>query len=137
MAFRRDYSQPQPGGQGFIRTGKVYGRKVNIQPTDLVASNVVGCFQLPPGFSVIGLYGIVSNLAASGLTFSLGDAALSNRYLNASPLGVGGGTLPVMLATGFLWRTYDATDVQMTINVSAVTPQAGILEFYLHGAIFY
>lgn len=137
MAFRRDWGQPQPGGLGFYRTGKVFGRKVNILPTDLVASGVVGCFILPPYFGVVGMYGVVSDIdGGAGLTFSLGDAGMNNRFLSAHAIGQAGGTLPAMAATGFNFRTFAETEVQMTVNVAAVTPQAGVLELYLHGAIF-
>jgi hypothetical protein len=136
MVFRKDWTQPQPGALGFMRTAKVFGRKVNIQAADLGAGGVVGMFKLPPFFLVLGCYGKVDALAASGLTFNIGDPGSANRYLAASAAGVGGGTLNALAATGFNYPVYTETEIQMAVAAAAVTPAAGILEYYLWGTIF-
>jgi hypothetical protein len=137
MAQRRDWGQPQPGGQGFHRTAKAFGRKVNLLTTDLVTNNVVGMFKLPPFFMVLGMYGIAADLdGAAGLTLSIGEPGLANRFLSASTIGQAGGNLPAMAATGFQFMTYSDTEVQLLIAAGAATPQAGILECYLWGVGF-
>jgi hypothetical protein len=136
MVYRKDWGQPQPGVQGFLRTAKVYGRKVNIATTDLGSGGVVGMFKLPPFFLVLGSFGKVDALAASGLTFNIGDPGSATRYLSASTAGVGGGTLNTLAATGLAYPVYTETEVQMAVQAAAVTPAAGILEYYLWGTIF-
>jgi hypothetical protein len=136
MAQRKDWGQPQPGAQGFLRTAKCFGRKVNIAAADLGAGGVVGMFRVPAYFLILGCYGKVDALAASGLTFNIGDAGSANRYLAASAAGVGGGTLNVLAATGLAYPVYSETEIQMAVQAAAVTPAAGILEYYLWGTIF-
>ena len=136
MVYRKDWTQPQPGNQGFMRTAKCYGRMVNLGVNDLGSGGVVGMFKLPPFFLVLGSFGKVGNLAASGLSFTIGDPGSPNRYLAASATGVGGGVLGNLASTGFAYPVYSETEVQMTVAAAAVTPVAGILEFYLWGTIF-
>ena len=136
MVYRKDWGQPQPGAQGFMRTAKCYGRKVNLATTDLGAGGVVGMFKLPPFFLVLGCFGKVDPLAASGLTFNVGDPGSANRFLAASAVGVGGGNLNTLAATGFAYPVYSETEVQFAVLAAAVTPAAGVLEFYLWGTIF-
>jgi hypothetical protein len=137
MAYRKDWGQPQPGSMGFLRTGKVFGRKVNLQTTDLGAGGVVGMFKLPPFFLILGAFGKCDALAASGLTFNIGDPGSANRFLAASAVGVGGSTgFTTLAATGLAYPVYSETEVQFAVVGAAVTPAAGVLEYYLWGTIF-
>ena len=55
MVYRKDWAQSQTGGQGFARTMKTLGRRVNVSATDDVTGNTVGAFTVPPGFVVTGI----------------------------------------------------------------------------------
>ena len=137
MVYRKDWGQPQPGGQGFLRTAKVYGRKANIVAADLAAGGVVGLFQLPPFFLVLGAYGNVPDMdTGTGLVFSIGDAGSANRYLASSSAGQAGGVINTLAAAGFNYPVYTPTEVQLSINTPATGAVAGILEYYLWGTIF-
>jgi hypothetical protein len=137
MVYRKDWGQPQPGGQGFMRTSKCFGRKVNLAVADLGAGGVVGMFKLPPFFLVLGAFGKCDPLAASGLTFNIGDPGSANRFLAASAVGVAGSAgFTTLAATGFNYPVYAETEVQFSVLAAAVTPAAGILEYYLWGTIF-
>lgn len=138
MAYRRDWSQPQPGGQGFMRTAKAYGRKVNIVAADLAAGGIVGMFRLPPFFLVLGAYGLVPDMdtGTAALVFSVGDAASANRFLASSTAGQAGGTISTIAATGFAFPTYLETEVLFTVNTPSNVAAAGVLEYYLWGTVF-
>jgi hypothetical protein len=138
MVYRKDWGQPQPGGQGFIRTAKVFGRKVNISAADLAAGGVVGMFQVPRYFLVLGAFGNVSKLdtGAVALKFDIGDPGLANRFLAASTAGQAGGTITTLAATGFNYPIYSETEIQFALNTAPGAAAAGILEYYLWGTIF-
>jgi hypothetical protein len=139
MAYRRDWGQPQPGGQGFMRTAKVYGRKVNIAAIDVQAGGgPISMFKLPPFFLVLGAYGIVPDLdtGTAALTFNIGDPASANRFLAASTAGQAGGTITTLAATGFAFPTYVETEVLFQVVTPANVAAAGVLEYYLWGTIF-
>jgi len=136
MVYRKDWGQPQQGAEGFARTMKVYGRKVNLSAADLgTTGNVIGLFMLPGKFVVVDMFGPAVPALGTALVFSLGDPGNTARYLSASSIGAAGGALPAMAATGPFFRTFLDTEVQMLITTQSSAPAAGILELYFRGFI--
>ena len=135
MVYRKDWGQPQQGAQGFARTMKAYGRKVNLSAIDLgTTNNVIGAFMVPGGFQIVGLIGPAVPALGTALVLSIGDAGLANRYLSGSTIGAAGGPMPAMATTGF-FRTFSDTEIQILIATQSSAPVAGILEFYLYGMV--
>lgn len=135
MVYRKDWGQPQQGAQGFARNMKAFGRKVNLSAIDLGATNnVIGAFMIPGGFQVLGLAGPAVPILGPALSLSIGDPGLANRYLSGSNIGIAGGPMPTMAPTGF-FRTFSDTEIQILIATQSSAPVAGILEFYLFGAV--
>ena len=131
MAYRKDWGQPQVGGQGFARTVKTIGRRVNIGAADDVTGNVVGAFTLPPGFTATGIIAISSAFAA-GLAFTVGDAGSANRYLTT---GVAGATNVTLAAAGLLFKNTVENEVLVTIGTQAAGNVVGTIDLYLIGFI--
>ena len=131
MAYRKDWGQPQVGGQGFARTMKTIGRRVNVGTTDDVAGNVLGAFTIPAGFVVTGILAVSSAFAA-GLAFTVGDANSANRYLTT---GVGAATNTTLAAAGLLFKAPAETEVQVAIGTAAAGNVAGTIDLYLTGFI--
>jgi hypothetical protein len=136
MTVRRAYVQPQTGTQGFARTRKVIGALlIPILVPDLTTGNQVAVFFAPKDFVVTGINAVVPALAASGLTINIGDAANNARFVSASAVGVGGGTISTFAAGGQYYQFPADTEILMTFN-GAVTPAAGnITNFLLEGFI--
>lgn len=136
MVYRKDWGQPAAGGQGFARTMKAYGRKINLATTDLnLTGNVVGAFLLPANFKVINWIGPAIPAMGTGLKLDIGDAGSANRFLAADGTAAAGGALPVMASTGLFFTTTQDTEVQVKINTQTASPVAGVLEFYIYGFI--
>lgn len=134
MVYRKDWGQPVQGLQGFARTMKCYGRKINLSAADLgVTNNVVGLFMLPAGFVVMDMVGPAVPALGTALVLSIGDAALATRYLSGSTIGAAGGALPAMAATGTFFRTVADTEIQLLIATQSSAPAPGILELYFRG----
>jgi len=139
MVYRRDWGQPQPGGLGFMRTAKAFGRKVNIGVADVSAGGgPVGMFKLPPFFLVLGAFGICPDLdtGTAALTFNIGDPGSANRFLAASTVGQAGGVINTLAATGFNYPVYSETEVMFQVVTPSNVAAAGVLEYYLWGTIF-
>jgi hypothetical protein len=139
MAYRRDWGQPQAGAQGFMRTAKVFGRKVNLATIDVSAGGgPIGMFRLPPFFMVLGAYGNCAKLDTGtvALTFNIGDAVNAARFAAASTIGQGGGAISTLAAAGLAFQTFTETEVLFAPVTPANVAAAGILEYYLWGAIF-
>jgi len=138
MATRVDFSQPQQGDTGFARTNKTYGRRVNIVAADLVTTNSVAAFKLPPGFVAMSIYAGATDMDTNGtptLTISVGDAASANRFLSASTIGQAGTTTSTIATTGFLFQTTAETTVLVSFPAAAATAAAGTLDLYITGFI--
>lgn len=136
MVYRKDWGQPMQGGQGFARTMKVFGRKVNLSTVDLgTTNNVVGLFMVPANFVITDMIGPAVPIFGPALIFSLGDPGLNNRYLNNSNIGIAGGAVPAMLPTGQFFRTFSDTEIQLLVTTQSSAPVAGILELYFRGFI--
>jgi hypothetical protein len=135
MAYRKDFIQPQAGGQGFARTMKVFGKVVSFRVADLVTiNNVVGCFMVPAGFTLLSGIGTFPDLdTGTTLTLSLGDAAAPARILSASAIGQAGGAFPALAAGAFLYRWNVDTEIIATIAAAAPGGQAGDASIYLSG----
>jgi hypothetical protein len=134
MAYRKDWVQPAQGGQGFARTYKAFGRKINLVTADLnLTNNVVGMFMVPKDFVITGMIGPAVPALGTALVLSIGDAALTNRYLASSTIGAAGGALPAMAATGLFFRTVADTEIQLLIATQSSAPAPGILELYFTG----
>jgi hypothetical protein len=136
MALRRAYTQPQAGGQGFARTKKIFGvTTLGILAADVgTINNQVAAFIVPKDFVVQFINLIVPSLAASALTLSIGDAAVPNRFVNASTAGVAGGTINTFAAGGQYYQFPIDTEILITVAAAGVTPAAGnITNFYLEG----
>lgn len=132
MATRRDWGQPQVGGQGFARTVKTIGRRVIINAADDVAAGVVGAFTLPPGFVATAIL-CISSAFAAGLTFTVGDAAVANRFLTT---GVPGATnVTLNPAGGLLYKTPAETEVLITVGAPAAGNVPGTIDLYITGFI--
>ncbi len=138
MALRRDYGQPQQGDTGFARTMKTYGRRVNLVAADLVTTNNVGAFKVPPGFVITGILAIASDMDTNGsptITIKVGDAGDDDRYLTASNIGPAGGTCTTLASTGLLFQTTSETEILVGFGANAATGVAGTLDLYLTGFI--
>ena len=134
MVYRKDWGQPQQGGQGFARTMKCYGRKANVTAADNVTGNVIGMFTIPNNFKVLGMFGTTTNMGAA-MVFNLGDAGNSSRF-GSAVAGSAAADLPAMpVAARFFTTTADSTDIQLTITTQSSAPVAGIVEMYLWGFI--
>ena len=136
MALRRAYTQPQQGSEGFARTKKVYG---NLTTAILAAdvgtiNNQVAMFVVPKDFVVQTITVTFPALAASALTLSIGDAASTTRFVNASTSGVAGGTVSAFAAGGQYYQFPADTEILMTATAAGVTPAAGnVTNFYIEG----
>lgn len=146
MAYRKDWPQPQHGGQGYVGTIKAFGKRITIVPGDLVAGGQVGAFTLPANTLVIGMLVTATDMETSGsptLQLSVGDAGLGNRFLNASTIGQTGGnaiallqpgaTFTAMATTGVLYRTTVDTEIIVQASAPATTAAAGTIDVYLAG----
>jgi hypothetical protein len=136
MGYRKDWSQPQVGNQGFVGTRKMLGRRVTLGLTDLVTANTIGCFMVPAGFTVDGCAVKWSDMdSGTSASFSLGDATLATRFLNGD-IGPQSGALTVALAArGLLYKFPADTEILITIGVAPGTPVAGTADVYLSGFV--
>jgi hypothetical protein len=134
MSYRKDWGQPQVGGQGFARTRKTLGRVVTINTTDNVTNNTIGAFLVPAGFTVTGLIVVATDMdSGTAMVFSIGDAASATRYLSGSTLGQAGGSTTTLAATGLLFKNVNDTEILITIGTQAGTAVAGTISTYLEG----
>ncbi len=131
MAFRKDWGQPQHGGQGFLRTTKALGRRVTITAVDNVSGNSVGAFMVPAGFTVTGII-LTATALGTGAVINVGDSVI-NRYLAASTIGAAGGTVQTLAATGLLYKNTVDTEVQIGIGTGGSGAAPGTIDLYLIG----
>jgi len=89
MAYRKDYVQPQQGDQGFARTMKCFGRRINFAVADMTLASVVGAFVLPANFMVLGIFGKTDALGTS-LAVSVGTPATPALLLAGQSLAAAG-----------------------------------------------
>jgi hypothetical protein len=133
MTYRKDWTQPQAGGQGFARTVKTLGRRVAISATDNVSGNAIGAFTVPAGFVVTGIL-VVATALGTGAVINVGDSTI-NRYLAASTIAAAGGTVTALAATGLLFKNTTETEVQIGIGTGGSAAPAGTIDLYLIGFI--
>lgn len=134
MTYRKDWAQPQTGGQGFARTRKDIGRLVTLAAADLVTGNTVGAFMVPAGFVVTGIIAVPTDMdSGSALTLSVGDAASGTRYLNASTMGQAGTTTTTLASTGLLFKNTVDTEILVTCTLQGSSSVAGTLDLRLNG----
>ena len=136
MANRNDYTQPQAGLQGFARTGKVYGRRVNLATTDLALNATVAGFVVPRGFIVTGIIAVATDMDTNGsptLALSVGDAGSATRFLSSSTIGQAGRSTQTLASTGLLYEFTADTEIVITASTAAATAAAGTLDLYLVG----
>jgi hypothetical protein len=134
MVYRKDWGQPAQGLQGFARTMKCYGRKINLSAVDLgTTNNVVGMFMIPANFVIMDMVGPAVPALGTALVLSIGDPGNTTRYLSGSTIGAAGGALPVMASTGTFFRTFSDTEIQLLIATQSSAPAPGILELYFRG----
>ena len=136
MANRNDYTQPQAGLQGFARTGKVYGRRVNLATTDLALNATVAGFVVPRGFIVTGIIAVATDMDTNGsptLALSVGDAGSATRFLSSSTIGQAGTSTQTLASTGLLYEFTAHTEIVITASTAAATAAAGTLDLYLVG----
>jgi hypothetical protein len=135
---RKDWIQPQSGGQGFARTMKTFGRVVNVSVADNVTGTVIGAFTVPAGFVVTSILAVPTDMdSGTAMTISVGDAASGTRFLSASTMGQAGTltTTALTTATGLLFKYTTETEIQVTITLQATTAVAGTIALYLTGFI--
>lgn len=138
MATRTDFTQPQQGLQGFARTNKTYGRRVNLLAADLVTAGVVEAFVVPAGFTVTGIIAVATDMDTNGaptLAISVGDAASSVRFLSSSTIGQAGTTTQTLASTGLLFAYTADTKILVTMTTGSATAAAGTLDLYLTGFV--
>lgn len=134
MTYRKDWGQPQVGGQGFARTRKSIGRTVALAAADLVTGNTVGAFMVPAGFVVTGIIAVPSDMdSGSALTLSVGDAGSGTRYLNASTMGQAATTVTTLASTGLLYKNTVDTEILVTCTLQGSSSVAGTLDLRLEG----
>ena len=138
MVYRKDWVQPAAGEQGFARTMKAYGRKINLSTADLgTTGNVIGLFVVPANFCVINWVGPAIPAFGTALAVSIGTPASPALFLSASSALAAGGAFSglTMATTGPFTRTTSQTEVQMLITTQSSAPVAGIFELYIYGFI--
>jgi hypothetical protein len=134
MVYRKDWNQPAAGGQGFARTMKCFGRRINLNAVDLgTTGNVVGLFMVPENFVIVDMIGPAQPGFGTALVVSIGDPGNTARYLSASGGLAAAGAIPAMAASGQFFRTFAPTEIQMLITTQSSAPVAGILELYFRG----
>jgi hypothetical protein len=136
MPYRKDWGQPQQGGQGFARTRKTYGRTVAIGTTDNVTNNTVGAFMVPAGFVVTGIIAVATDMDSNGspaMSISVGDSGSAARYLSASNIGQAGTSTTTLASTGLLYKNTVDSEVLITIATQAATAVAGTVDLRLDG----
>jgi hypothetical protein len=132
MTYRKDWGQPQVGGQGFSRTRKDIGRLVTITATDNTTGNTIGAFMVPAGFVVTGIIAVPTDMdSGANMTISVGDAASGTRYLNASTMGQAATTVTALASTGLLFKNTVDTEVLVTITLQGTA--AGTIDLRLNG----
>jgi hypothetical protein len=137
MANRKDWGQPQTGGQGFARTMKTVGRRVTISVADNVTGNTIGAFTVPPGFTVTGIIAVATDIdtGTAAVTLSVGDASSGNRYLSASTIGQAGTSTQTLATTGLLFKNLVDTEILITVTLQSAAAAAGTVDLYLQGFI--
>lgn len=136
MSYRKDWAQPQAGGQGFARTRKVIGRVVTIGTADNVTNNTVGAFLAPKDFVVTGITVIATDMdSGTAMLFTVGDSGSAARFLASSNLGQAGGTSTTLAAAGLLYQFPSDTEVLVTIATQAGTAVAGTITILLEGYV--
>jgi hypothetical protein len=135
MTYRKDWTEPQQGEEGFSRTMKSFGRKINITAPDNVTNNVIGLFQIPANFCITGIIGTMPAIGTA-FSFSIGDPGNPARYVSGSGVGVAGGALPAIAASGLFFRTTAKTEIQMLVALQSSAFAAGVAEIYLQGFVY-
>lgn len=122
MAPRTAYRQPQPGGQGFARTKKVFGGpSLTLIAADVVLNAQCAVMRVPKGFVVQSSGGTVGDLdTGATLMLALGDAGSNNRLFVANAVGQAGGAMPALAAGAVGYEFPDDTDILLTSTVAAV-----------------
>lgn len=136
MAYRKDWGQPQQGGQGFARTQKHFGRTVTIGTADNVTGNTVGAFMVPMGFVVTSIVAVATDMDSNGspaMAISVGDAGSGVRYLSSSNIGQAGTSTTTVASTGLLFKNTADTEILVTITTQSATAVAGTLDLRLGG----
>lgn len=134
MTYRKDWAQPQIGGQGFARNLKAIGRLVTLAAADLVTGNTVGAFSVPAGFVVTDIIAVPTDMdSGAALTLSVGDAASGTRYLNASTMGQAATTTRTLASTGLLFKNTAETEILVTCTLQGSSSVAGTLDLRLIG----
>jgi hypothetical protein len=136
MATRKDYGEPQIGGQGFARTNKTFGRRVTFLATDLVTGGVVVGFSVPKGFIQTGIIASSTDMDTNGsptLAMSVGDSGSATRLLSSSNIGQAGTSTQTLAATGLLYEYTADTDILITATTGSATAAAGTADIYLTG----
>lgn len=132
MTYRKDWGQPQTGGQGFSRTRKDIGRVVTITAADNTTGNTIGAFTVPAGFTVTSILAVPSDMDSStNMLISVGDAASGVRYLSSSTMGQAATTTTTLATTGVLFKNTVETEILITITAQGTA--AGTIALYLGG----
>ena len=136
MAYRKDWSQPQQGGQGFARTRKTFGRTVTIGTADNVTGNTVGAFMVPAGFVQTGIIAVATDMDSNGspaMAISVGDSGSGTRLLSSSNIGQAGTSTTTLASTGLLYKYTADTEILVTITTQSATAVAGTLDLRCEG----
>lgn len=133
MTYRKDWGQPQVGGQGFARTRKSIGRTVAISVADNVTGNTIGAFVLPAGFVVTGIIAVATDMdSGTAMLLNIGDAGSATRYFSGLNTQAAV-TSQTLAAAGLLFKNTVDTEVLVTIGTQAGTAVAGTLDLRLEG----
>lgn len=131
-------SQTNPGytatGPGISR--EIFAITAIIAVTTAMIDNAndeVGAFMVPKGFVVTGITLGSTALAASALVLDVGDAAVENRLIAATTIGVAGGVTSALAYAGYLYKFTADTKVKVFCNTAATTPAAGTIKIHLEG----
>jgi hypothetical protein len=139
MAYRKDWTQPQAGNQGFARTNKTYGRRVAIAVADNVTGNTVGAFMVPAGFTVLSIIAVGTDMdSGAAMLLNIGDAALATRFitgLNTQAAVTAVAFTTVTPGTNVLFTYTNDTEILVTVATQAGTAVAGTVDIYLTGFI--
>jgi hypothetical protein len=133
MPYRKDWSQPQIGANGFARTMKTIGRTVTVTVADNVTANTIGAFVLPAGFTATGILGSATDMdSGAAMLITVGDSGNAARYV-ASLNTQAAVTSLTLAAAGLLYKNTADSEVLITIATQAGTAVAGTVTVYLQG----
>lgn len=137
MGDRNIYPMNTPGRGSEAGSRKVISvRGAAVLTSDLALNRTIGLVVAPANFVVTGIRLVITDIdtnASPAHTFTIGDAADTDRLATTANTGQAGGTLTTLAATGDRYKFPADTEVFLTTTTAAATAAAGTLSFELEG----